>query len=190
MQTECYRYAEWIWIAVGAVWLIGAVSAKKTVRRERLGSRAAQLAFLVTAGALVFWGKLPVGPLAGRFVPETPAVGWTGLAVTAAGCAFAVWARVLLGGNWSGSVTVKKDHRLIRRGPYEIVRHPIYSGLLLGLLGTALTVGEWRALAGLALAFTGWWMKSRIEESFMVDQFGAAYTGYQREVKALSPFVL
>ncbi|MGD0364228.1 MAG: isoprenylcysteine carboxylmethyltransferase family protein [Bryobacteraceae bacterium] len=190
MQTEIYRYAEWIWIAVGAVWLIGAVSAKKTVRREGLGSRMMQLAFLATAGALVFWRKLPVGPLAGRFVPETPAIAWRGLAVTAAGCAFAVWARILLGGNWSGSVTVKKDHLLIRQGPYAIVRHPIYSGLLLGLLGTGLIVGEWRALAGLALAFAGWWMKSRVEESFMVDRFGAEYTGYRREVKAIIPFVL
>ena len=76
-------------------------------------------------------------------------------------------------------MTVKQDHRLIRRGPYAIVRHPIYSGFLLGLLGTAL-----------ALASIGWRMKSRREEAFMTAEFGAEYTRYQREVKALIPFVL
>jgi protein-S-isoprenylcysteine O-methyltransferase len=115
-------------------------------------------------------------------------IAWTGLALTAAGCAFAIWARLLLGGNWSSSVTVKQDH--IRRGPYAIVRHPIYSGFLLGLLGTALALGELRGIAGLALASIGWHMKSRREEAFMTAEFGAEYTRYQCEVKALIPFVL
>jgi protein-S-isoprenylcysteine O-methyltransferase len=95
----------------------------------------------------------------------------------------------MLGGNGSATVTVKPDHRLIRQGPYTIVRHPIYTGFLLGLLGTALALGELRGIVGLALAFIGWRMKSRLEEAFMAAQFGAEYTEYQREVKALIPFV-
>jgi protein-S-isoprenylcysteine O-methyltransferase Ste14 len=87
-------------------------------------------------------------------------------------------------------VTIKQNHQLIRQGPYAIVRHPIYSGFLLGMLGTALALGEWRGLAGLALAFIGWGTKSRMEENFMAGQFGSAYIEYQREVKALIPFVL
>jgi protein-S-isoprenylcysteine O-methyltransferase Ste14 len=146
-------------------------------------------AFALLFPDLIFIGRLVAGPLDRRFVPDSAAVAWAGLALTAAGCAFAIWARLLLGGNWSASVTVKQDHQLMRRGPYAIVRHPIYSGFLLGLAGTALALGEWRGIAGLALAFIGWLTKSRTEEAFMTAQFGAGYTEYQRRVKALVPFV-
>jgi protein-S-isoprenylcysteine O-methyltransferase Ste14 len=190
MPVDAYRYAERIWAAVGIVWLIGALASKRAVRREAASSRLLHIATTAAAYALIFAGGLSLGPLAWRFVPEAPLIAWTGLALTAVGCAFAIWARLLLGGNWSSSVTVKRDHRLIRKGPYAIVRHPIYTGLLLGLLGAALALGEVRGLVGLALACIGWRMKSRIEEGFMTAQFGAEYTEYQRQVKALIPFVL
>ena len=190
MPLDAYRYAERIWAAVGIVWLIGALVSKRAVRRQAAGSLLLHMAIMVAAFLLLFFARLSVGPLAWRFVPESPLIAWTGFVVTAVGCAFAIWARLLLGGNWSSSVTVKRDHRLIRKGPYTIVRHPIYTGLLLGLLGTALALGEVRGLVGLALAFIGWRMKSRIEEGFMTAEFGAEYTEYQRQVKALIPFVL
>lgn len=194
-HTTYYQYIEWTWIALGAVWLTAGLATKKTARREANISRLPHIvimmaAFLLLFPRLLFIGSLPVGPLGRRFVPDSPVIGWTGLALTVAGCAFAVWARLLLGGNWSGRVTVKQDHQLIRTGPYAIVRHPIYSGFLLGMLGTALALGEWRGIAGLALAFIGWGTKSRLEESYMAMQFGARYIEYQREVKALIPFVL
>jgi len=195
MQPNTYHYIEWIWAGVGVVWLLAALGSKKTARRQEASSRLLHIAIMTAAlvllfPSLLFGVRLPVGPLARRFVPDSPAIAWAGLALTAAGCAFAIWARLLLGGNWSGSVTLKRDHRLIRRGPYTIVRHPIYSGFLLGLLGTALALGEWRGIAGLALAFIGWGTKLRMEEAFMVAQFGAEYSAYQRKVKALIPFVL
>ena len=190
MQADVNRYIEWIWSAVGIVWLAAAWASKKTVRCEPASSRLLHIAIMAAVFALPFSGKLHVGALGWRFVPESPAIAWTGLVLTAAGCAFAVWARTLLGGNWSSSVTVKQRHQLIRQGPYTIVRHPIYSGFLLALLGTALALGEWRGIAGLALAFAGWRWKSRLEEAFMTAQFGAEYTEYQRQVKALIPFVL
>ena len=195
MQVPVSRYIEWTWIAIGAVWLIAALAAKPTARREAATSRLLHIAIMAAVFALLFprlplGFTLPVGPLAARFVPDSPAIAWMGLALTVAGCAFAIWARLLLGGNWSGSVTVKRDHTLIRQGPYAVVRHPIYTGFLLGMLGTALALGEWRGIAGLALAFAGWRMKSRTEEAFMAAQFGDEYTGYQRQVKALIPFVL
>lgn len=190
MPAGFYRYIPGIWIAVGVVWLFAAPASKQTARSESMTSRLVQLAIMAAAFALPFSARLRVGALAWRLVPESPPIAWTGLVLTAAGCAFSVWARVLLGGNWSATVTVKRDHRLIRKGPYRIVRHPIYSGFLLGLLGTALALGELRGFLALALAYVGWRMKSRLEEAFMVAQFGAAYTAYQREVKALIPFVL
>lgn len=195
MHAAVFSIIEWIWVAVGAVWLAAALRYKKVARREALASRLLHLLILVVALALLFpdlafVGKLPAGPLDRRFVPDSPAVAWAGVVLAAAGCAFAIWARMLLGGNWSGSVTVKQDHQLMRKGPYAIVRHPIYSGFLLGLAGTALALGEWRGILGLLLAFVAWFTKSRAEETFMTVQFGAAYGEYQRHVKALIPFVL
>jgi protein-S-isoprenylcysteine O-methyltransferase len=190
MQGDVYRHIERIWAAVGIVWLIAALASKQTARREAVSSSLVHIAIMGAAFALLFGAALRVGPLAWRFVPESPVIAWAGLVLTAAGCAFAIWARMLLGGNWSAHVTVKHGHRLIRQGPYTIVRHPIYTGFLLALLGAALALGELRGIAGLALAFIGWRMKSRLEEAFMTAQFGAAYTEYQRQVKALIPFVL
>jgi protein-S-isoprenylcysteine O-methyltransferase Ste14 len=190
---QVYRFIEWIWAGVGAVWLVTALASKKTARRQATGSRLLHIAIMTAALVLLFpslLGGLPMGPLARRFVPDSPTIAGAGLVLTAAGCAFAIWARLLLGGNWSSGVTVKQDHQLIRKGPYNIVRHPIYSGFLLGLAGTALALGEWRGLAGLALAGIGWGTKLRMEEEFMLAQFGAAYSGYRREVRALIPFIL
>jgi protein-S-isoprenylcysteine O-methyltransferase Ste14 len=86
-------------------------------------------------------------------------------------------------------VTVKEDHQLIRRGPYAIVRHPIYTGLLLGYLGMALITGEIGGSLGLIILFVAFWRKSRTEEAFMRQQFGAQYTQYQHDVKGLIPFI-
>src|SRR5262249_13577852 len=136
-----------------------------------------------------FSSSTGVGILSARLFPEDSRLAWAGLGLTVAGCAFAVWARALLGSNWSATVTVKQDHQLIRRGPYTIVRHPIYSGFLLGVLGTALALGEVRGLVALAVAFAAWHIKARTEEQFLVEQFGDAYVGYRRDVKQLIPFV-
>ena len=190
MSAGVYECIEGTWAAVGVVWLTGTLVSKQTARREPTSSRLLHIAIIAAVFALPFSARLHVGQLARRFVPDSPVIARTGLALTAAGCAFAIWARLLLGGNWSFSVTVKQDHRLIRRGPYAIVRHPIYSGFLLGLLGTALALGELRGIVALALAGIGWHVKSRREEAFMTAEFGAEYTRYQREVKALIPFVL
>jgi len=194
MSQIPYRSATWIWVAVGVVWLVSAWATKRSVRRESGLTRLAHIA-IQTAGFLLLFPSLsarlplPVGPLARRFLPDAPAIAWAGTALTAAGCAFAIWARLMLGANWSGRVTLKQDHQLIERGPYAIVRHPIYSGFLAGMLGTAIALGEWRGLAGLALAFLGWWTKSRTEEAFLAEHFGAGYASYRRRVKALIPFV-
>ena len=113
---------------------------------------------------------------------------WIGLALTAIGLGFAIAARWWLGRNWSGRVTIKQQHQLIQNGPYALVRHPIYAGFLLALLGTALVHSELRGLIGLALAALGWIFKLRIEEALLSQQFGDAYLQYQRHVKALIPF--
>jgi len=187
MQMEPFRVVNALWIVLLMVWAIGALQVSPTVRRQSGGSRAAHTLLLIIA-SLLMWRR-PFGLLGERFVPHTEVVGWVGVGVAVIGIALAIAARVFLGRNWSGVVTVKKDHELIRRGPYAMVRHPIYSGVLLGLLGTAIVVGEARALIGVALFAIGFRVKSLTEEQFMEEQFGGEYRDYERRVKALIPLV-
>lgn len=190
MHFDVFPWIYGLWIAFIVIWLLGALKIKPAARRI---SGPARLVQIVLAGAgfiLIFGRDLGVGFLGSRFVPENATAAYAGLAMTAGGIAFAVWARFVLGQNWSSTVTLKQGHELIRRGPYALVRHPIYSGILLGLLGTALCVGETRALIGLALFLAGWWRKALDEEALMIEQFGQQYLQYRREVKALIPFIL
>ncbi len=170
---------------MGIIWVAGAVFTKRTARSQTAGSRTIHLLLAAIGFYLVF-----KGPVGWRFLAESPSVALAGLVLTVAGAAIAVWARVVLGGNWSAVVTIKQDHQIIRRGPYAVVRHPIYSGTLLALLGTSFAYGEVRGLVGFVLLLSAWWMKSRMEETFLERQFGADYAQYKREVKGLIPFVL
>ena len=101
-----------------------------------------------------------------------------------------VWARLHIGKNWSSDVTVKVDHELITTGPYALVRHPIYTGLLIGFLGSAVARGELRGILAFALVVIALWFKLRLEETWMREHFGVAYEGYSQRVKALVPYIL
>ncbi|HTS48461.1 MAG TPA: isoprenylcysteine carboxylmethyltransferase family protein [Bryobacteraceae bacterium] len=178
-----------LWLFFVAVWMLAALTSKRTVRRQTSTSRIIQAALTVLAFLLVFqpW-RFDV--LNVHFVPASRLLTFCGVLLTAAGIGFAIWARFTLGRNWSSAVTLKQDHELIRNGPYRIVRHPIYSGMLLALLGTAIGYGKVACLIGVAIAFLGFWIKWRTEEQFMIEQFGSQYTQYRREVKAVIPGVL
>jgi protein-S-isoprenylcysteine O-methyltransferase Ste14 len=121
-------------------------------------------------------------------VPAGPTRFGSALALTVAGLAFTVWARVHLGRNWSGTVTLKEGHELIRTGPYAYVRHPIYAGLMVALLGSAVACGELRALIGFVIVTAALVRKLRIEERFMRESFPEQYRDYCAEVPALIPF--
>jgi len=177
-----------LWLAWLAYWVIAAGMAKPVERRETPLSRAIHVVPL-TAGAVLMAWPHPPHWLSARFVPPGALTEWLGTAILAAGLAFATWARMHLGGNWSGTVTLKQDHELIRSGPYRFVRHPIYTGLLFALLGTALSLGEWRGLVALGLIAAAFARKMRIEEQFMRENFGDAYGRYRAEVPALIPFL-
>jgi len=179
-----------LWMAWFAYWGIAARSVKADVRQESTASRIAHL-FPLIAGALLLWlPRLPAGFLGGRFLPETSTVYCIGAALVAIGLGFSVWARVLLGRNWSGIVTLKQDHELVRSGPYRWVRHPIYTGLLLGFVGSAIALGEWRGILAVLIVFVALWRKLRLEERWMVETFGDEYRRYREQVRALIPFVL
>jgi protein-S-isoprenylcysteine O-methyltransferase Ste14 len=127
------------------------------------------------------------GWLGVSFIPENDGVRITGMAMTVLGGLFAIWARLTLGGNWSGRVTVKEDHELIVKGPYAVTRHPIYSGILLAYAGTAFAVGKWHGLVGLCVILIGLMIKMSREERLMMETFPDAYPQYRQRVKALIP---
>jgi protein-S-isoprenylcysteine O-methyltransferase Ste14 len=112
---------------------------------------------------------------------------WVPLLFAALGFGLTWWARINLGRFWSGTVTLKADHTLIRSGPYSLTRHPIYTGLLIAVLATALDNGSLAGLIGFGFIMLGLVLKLRQEEQFLTGQFGAAYDTYKKEVPALIP---
>jgi protein-S-isoprenylcysteine O-methyltransferase Ste14 len=190
MQSWFLTRSGYLWVGLWVFWLVGALAAKPVARRQSARSRIVQSVPVVVAFYMLFASERWPWWLRWRVVPESPGVLWTGLALTAIGIALALLARIWIGRNWSGTVTIKEKHELIQGGPYAFVRHPIYSGLLLAFLGTAMIEREVRAFAGLLLVAAGWWMKLRTEESFMLQQFGPVYADYRKRVKALIPFVV
>lgn len=178
-----------LWIVLCGVWLIGGLMTRQSVRRQTISSRLWQIGIVLLGAWLIYGQGTGFAWLDAPAFPVTAAVALAGLAATLAGVAFAIWARVTLGANWSGMITVKEGHTLVRRGPYRFVRHPIYTGLLAAFLGTALTLGSVRSLLALPLLAFGFWLKSLMEERFMAEQFGEEYLRYRHEVRALVPFL-
>jgi protein-S-isoprenylcysteine O-methyltransferase Ste14 len=173
-----------VWFGLALLWIWKWRSVKTTTRRETVGSGLSYTAILLAGLGLM------CAPSGWRLLPYSPEVGFTAVAFNWIGVLFAVWARLHLGTNWSATATVKKDHELIRTGPYGLVRHPIYCGMLLGSLGVALETGRWPAPIGLAVVFLGFRMKSRAEERLMEEQFGAQYEEYRSNTPGLIPFVV
>lgn len=177
------------WLAWLAYWIVAARGAKTVHRVESIRSRASHLVPLWAGVALLVVQRGTPAFLFERFVPRGVIADCAGAILLAAGLGFSVWARRHLAGNWSSAVTLKQGHELIRTGPYAIVRHPIYTGLLTALLGTALLTGEWRALIAVVLFAIAFLRKLGIEERFMREMFGEQYERYRAEVPALVPLV-
>jgi protein-S-isoprenylcysteine O-methyltransferase Ste14 len=176
-----------LWGAFLVVWLIWAFKTKRTRVREGFSSRLSYSILNVAAFYLLFSGDVPREYLGARLFEPIIWTNGLGIALTAAGIAFAFWARAYLGGNWSSAVTVKVGHELVRSGPYRFVRHPIYTGLMLALFGTAIVRHQVRGVIALVLAYIGFKIKSKIEERAMTDTFGAQYDEYSRTTGAIVP---
>ncbi|MBS0364383.1 MAG: isoprenylcysteine carboxylmethyltransferase family protein [Proteobacteria bacterium] len=174
-----------LWLAWALYWAVAAFGTKVTQRREPWGSRLAYALPLLVAGAMLF-GRWPW--LSQRLWAPAWWTCWSGVALTAAGLGFACWARVHLGRNWSGAVTVKREHELIRSGPYGLVRHPIYTGLIAAVAGTALCSGTTRAAVACLIIIAAFLYKARAEERFMRDTFPGSYPDYSDRVPMLVPF--
>ena len=176
-----------LWLIFAAVWLIAWARAKRTQERAPLRSRLLYATPVLMGAYLMFSDNIGVGWVRSHIFPRSTLLDVVAISLTALGIGLAIWARFYLGSNWSGAVSVKVGHELIRSGPYTWVRHPIYSGLLLALIGTALEQDRVMALTAVALFWLGFWIKSRMEEQFMRKTFGEQYVEYRKSTGALIP---
>ena len=176
-----------LWILFLLYWLVSALRRKKTKQRESIAQRLAYILPLLIAVFLLSDRRADFGWLATRFVPDTLEVAWAGVAVMAVGLAVAIWARLHLGTNWSGTVTLKEGHELIRTGPYRNIRHPIYTGILVGFLGNAIVNGQVRGLVALAIIWASFFIKARREEMFLAQEFGPKFEEHTRHTGMFLP---
>lgn len=176
-----------LWTLFAVYWMAMSFGRKPARRREGVFGHLFQIVFLGGAFILLYAHGPQQGPLHHRFVPREPWVEDLGVAVVAAGIGFAIWARHHIGKQWSSQVEIREDHELIATGPYATIRHPIYTGILLAMLGTAIILGEWRGLVAVALATFGFWIKARREERFLVEEFGAKYAEHRRRTGFFLP---
>lgn len=177
------------WCIFFVVWITTAAKAKATVEMQSEASRMAHRIPVGLGWWLLLFPNFP-GDLNRQILPRTVELHVAGAVICICGLLFTLWARYALAGNWSSDVTFKREHELVRKGPYHFVRHPIYTGLLVMFLGTLLHVGQLRCFIGLPLVAIGFWIKLRQEEELLLRHFPEAYPVYKRDVKALIPFVI
>ncbi len=186
-----WRYLiEGPWLVFVVYWAVGRVlNARRTVQTESSASRYGILLLEVLGYILLFsnaW-HVELGPLGGAVLPESYALGASGVVLTWIGIAIALWARWHLGQNWSARITLKEGHELIRTGPYRFFRHPIYSGIDLAAIGGMLAINRWRCVLGVILIIVGYWIKARREERMLSAQFGPAFEEHCRQTGFLLP---
>jgi protein-S-isoprenylcysteine O-methyltransferase Ste14 len=176
-----------LWLALGAYWLVSAPTAREKKSREPAEVYLPHTAMMVASCALLFSDETGVGFLGRRFIARSLAATTVGIVIMLAGVLFAIWARRHLGENWSARPEIRVGHELVRSGPYKYVRHPIYSGILLGMSGTAIYVGKWRAMVAVILVWLLFRAKAGREEARLAKEFGLVYEEQKRKTGFLFP---
>jgi protein-S-isoprenylcysteine O-methyltransferase Ste14 len=179
----------YLWFAWAISWFAAAAWSDRTTRRLDFGDELPYRIVTLIGVVMLFgsgrgWRHSPLG-----LWSLGATLGWALFAVCAVGFAFSWWARLHLGKLWSGWITQKEGHHIVDTGPYGIVRHPIYTGLIASAFAVAVMKGTILALLGAAIMTVGFWIKARLEERFLREQLDAnAYDSYRRRVPMLFPF--
>jgi protein-S-isoprenylcysteine O-methyltransferase Ste14 len=183
-------------VATAVVWSVWVVSwwtaAFWSARAVKRPSRSSQVLYrvLTLAGAILLFRYFPQGRSTWMLWTLGTRTRWVMVAIVTIGLSFTWWARVHLGRLWSGTITRKADHHIVDTGPYGIVRHPIYTGIIIAVIATAIQGGAVQVCLGAALMIAGFYIKARIEEGFLRTQVdAAAYDAYAHGVPMLIPFL-
>ena len=175
------------WVVFIAYWLFASMGVNRMERREPAGSMIGRVAVMIGAYWLLFQQDPGLGVLNDRMFPFDQRIFMAGVILTWSGVAFAIWARYHLGKFWSATVALRESHQLIRTGPYAHVRHPIYTGMLTAILGSALAVGRYRALVAFLARLAAFVVKSLQEEKLLESQFGAEFEEHRRRTGFFLP---
>lgn len=176
-----------VWTAWALSWVAAAVWSRQTAASAGFVQEAPHRIVTILGAVLLFGVKIRTFP---RGWNVSDSVMWGLVACVVAGFVFAWWARLHIGTLWSGTITRKEGHRVVDTGPYAMVRHPIYTGLLLAAVATAVARGRWEAVIGAVLFALGFWMKARQEEKFLSETLGPDYAAYRERVHMLVPYLL
>jgi protein-S-isoprenylcysteine O-methyltransferase Ste14 len=180
----------YLWLAWWATWVLAAFWSDRASKRPSTW-RQIDYRVLAAIGTVLLFGlyrhRLESEIILWRL---PPVAAWSMIPIAIAGFWFTWWARIHLGRLWSSSVTRKADHRVVDTGPYGIVRHPIYTGIILASVATATLRGTALSWLGATIMTLGWYVKARLEERFLRQELGdEAYAAYARRVPMLVPFI-
>jgi protein-S-isoprenylcysteine O-methyltransferase Ste14 len=175
------------WIVTAAYFLISALMTNRIKRRERFEGRLVDTALLI-GGYFFLFSQFPIfGARNVRFIAPQLALGIVGVAATYLGLGLTLWSRFRLGRYWSGVVALKQDHRLIQSGPYQVVRHPLYSGIILAAIGMGFYTTTWSSLLGIALLTACFERRAHKEDALLAAEFGAEFETYRQRTGRLIP---
>lgn len=175
------------WIVLCLYWAVSALRVKQMKSIAPPKVRAIQLLFLVPGGYLLFVRHTQIPLMQRQVLPESAVVAVIGVALAWIGVAFAIWARYVLGSNWSSQVAIRENHELIQSGPYRLVRHPIYTGIIVATWGTAIAIGQSGGFVGVVLIILGLAYKSRQEELRLHATFGDSWAAHQQRTGMFLP---
>ena len=175
-----------VWIAWFASWIIAAAWSSRPAAKPRLRRELEYRVITAIGGYLLFFPRALIFQAASW--SACSGLGWIMVAVVLAGLAFTWWARLHLGLLWSSGITRKPEHQVIDSGPYRVVRHPIYTGLILAVIATAVIRGRLQGIVGVVLVIAGFVIKARLEEQFLREQLGGeSYGAYAGRTPMLLP---
>ena len=176
------------WLALFLVWLPGWLAGKRVSNAPTVLWQISLWVLIIISFILLLHPRM--NGLNVAITPQNLALDIAGLALLLAGVIFAIWARFKLGSNWAGIIVgTREGQELVQTGPYAVVRHPIYAGILIAMIGTALTTGRLASYIGVALALVAFMIRVNIEEKLMSEQFDKNHKAYRQRTKKLIPFV-
>lgn len=178
------------WEVYYLIWAISAlITTQKNIRVKKFLFQLLAVFFVLPFTSLAIWLEITLYPEYVLLLSYSIST-YIGFTLLIIGLAFSIWARIKLGRNWSGSVEILPNHKLVRDGPFKVVRHPIYLGMILGTLGTSLILGEIITFIVFITSVFTLIQKSQNEEKLLLEKFGLEYDQYKKEVKSFIPFLI
>lgn len=182
----------YIWGIFWIYWILAAIKTRSNVKKESSGQKSIQrvvhLIFVIISYVITFFQFKNIS-LWNRIIPDYKYVEYIGIAILIFSLLFAIWARIVLGRNWSGAIQKVEGQRLVRSGPYKYIRNPIYTGIVCGFFGTFITLGSLASIMGFCIILIIYIIKINREQRFLILEFGEEYEKYIKESWALIPYI-